>query len=95
MIRQLLDSEEICRDIVQYLVQNEDAADTVSGIAEWWIQRDVDGTARALTELSKHGIVKSHLVQDALYVYTLTASRRLRDALRQCLDESAISTEQA
>lgn len=86
-IRQLLDGDHVCRDIVQYLVRHSDAADTVSGIAEWWIKRDVARTAEALTKLREYGVVRSHLVQDPTSVYTLTKNRLLREVLRQYVDE--------
>ena len=92
----MLDSDHVCREIVHYLVRHNEAADTTSGIAEWWIKRDVGRTAQALTKLREHGVVRSHVVQDATSVYTLTKSRLLRETLRQYVNEPApaMSTEQ-
>ena len=83
----MLDSDHVCRDIVHYLVRHNEAADTTSGIAEWWIKRDVPRTANALTKLREHGVVRSHVVQDTSSVYTLTKSRFVRETLRQYVDQ--------
>ena len=85
-IRQLLDHDEICLDIVRYLVSHEAAADTVRGIAEWWINRDVARTAQALKRLQDHGIVRSYLVQDSTSIYAFTKNALLRETLRQLVD---------
>jgi hypothetical protein len=82
----LLNRDRVCLDIVRYLLDHGDAADTVRGIAEWWINRDVSRTAEALSRLQAHGVVRSHLVQDATSVYGLTKNSILRDSLRRCVD---------
>jgi len=92
-ICELLDSDHVCRDIVSYLLHHNDAADTASGIAEWWIKRDVPRTADALTKLREHGVVRSHLVQDLTSVYTFTKNIRLRETLRQCVDGLSSAAE--
>ena len=43
-LRDLLARDPVCRDIVEYLMQNNDASDTARGIAQWWIRRDVAAT---------------------------------------------------
>jgi hypothetical protein len=47
-IRRILESDAVCHDIARYLVQHTEAADTARGIADWWINRDVSATERAL-----------------------------------------------
>ena len=83
----MLDSDHVCREIVHYLVRHNEAADTTSGIAEWWIKRDVPRTANALIKLREHGVVRSHVVQDTSSVYTLTKSRFIRETLRQYIEQ--------
>jgi hypothetical protein len=90
-IRALLDSDLVCREIVNYLVHHSEAADTVSGIAEWWINREVPQTASALTKLCEHGVVRSHIVQETRSVYTLSKSRFIRETLRQYVDHTPSS----
>ena len=82
-IRELLDSNEICADIVRYLVQHNEAADTARGIAEWWIGRDVSQTGDALRRLQAHGVVRSFPIQDATSVFAFTKNALLRESLRQ------------
>jgi hypothetical protein len=81
-ILSLLDHDDVCLEIVRYLVEHTEAADTASGIADWWIKRDVSRTADALGRLRAHGIVRSSLVQDATSVYALTKNPVLRETLR-------------
>ncbi|HMH50440.1 MAG TPA: hypothetical protein VK548_09435 [Candidatus Acidoferrum sp.] len=83
----MLDSDHVCREIADYLVHHSEAADTVIGIAEWWINRDVAQTSEAVTKLRAHGVVSSHIVQDTTSVYTLAKSRLIRETLRQYLDQ--------
>ena len=79
----MLDRDQVCLDIVRYLLGNGEAADTARGIPEWWINRDAPRTAEALTRLQESGVVRPYLVQDATSVYGFTKNRLLRDALRQ------------
>jgi len=82
-IRELLEADEVCADIVRYFVDHTEAADTARGIAEWWIGRDVSQTAEALTRLQTHAVVRSYFVQEAASVYAFTKNPILRDTLRQ------------
>ena len=91
-IRELLDRDHVCRDIVRYLLAHDKAADTARGIAEWWINCDVSRTAEALSRLQALGVVRSHLVQDATSVYGFTKNPLLRDTLRQCVNRLSQST---
>jgi hypothetical protein len=81
-IRELLDRNPICLEIVRYFSRHTEAADTARGIAEWWIQRDLPGTAEALAQLERCGIVRSYPVQDATSVYAYTKNPLLRQTLQ-------------
>jgi len=94
-IRELLDNDEISAEIVRYLVNHTEAADTARGIAEWWIGRDVGQTADALRRLQAHGVVRSYFVQEAASVYGFTKNPILRDTLTQYVrGQSTPSTAQ-
>ena len=84
-LRDLLAHDPVCRDIVQYLMQNNDAADTARGIAQWWIRRDVPATQDALTKLQELGVVRTHVVQDHTFVYAYTKRSVLRQSLARYL----------
>jgi hypothetical protein len=72
--------DEVCLDIVRYLVSHSEAADTTRGIAEWWIKRDMAKTAQAVTKLpGAGGWFALYLVQDATSVYAFTKNLLLRE----------------
>ena len=91
----MLENDEICAEIVRYLVNHTEAADTARGIAEWWISRDVGPTAEALRRLQAYGVVRSHFVQEAASVYAFAKNPILRETLTQYVrGQSAPSTAQ-
>jgi hypothetical protein len=85
-LRDLLAHDPVCRDIVQYLMHNNDAADTARGIAQWWIRRDVVATQEALIKLQDLGVVQTHVVQDRTFVYAYTKRSVVRQSLARYLD---------
>jgi hypothetical protein len=85
-LRDLLAHDPVCRDIVQYLMHNNDAADTARGIAQWWIRRDVVATKEALMKLQDLGVVQTHVVQDRTFVYAYTKRSVVRQSLARYLD---------
>jgi hypothetical protein len=87
-LRDLLARDPVCREIVQYLMRNSEAADTARGIAEWWIGRDVSSTLEALSKLQACGVVQSYAVQDNTFVYAYTKKAVLRQSLARCLQET-------
>jgi hypothetical protein len=84
-IKELLERDIVATEVVRYLDQYSDAADTARGIAEWWIRRDVVTTAQALAKLLEVGVIDSYPVQDAISVYSYTKNQLLRQSLSQCL----------
>ena len=55
--------DELSQAILQYLAEHPHAADTVEGIAEWWLTRqrvrvDVQTIAKVLHELSERGLLE-------------------------------------
>jgi hypothetical protein len=80
-LRDLLANDPVCRDIVQYLMHNNDAADSARGIAQWWIRRDVAATQEALMKLQDWGVVQMHAVQDHTFVYAYTKRSVVRQSL--------------
>ena len=80
-LRELLAYDPVCRDIVQYLMHNNDAADTARGIAQWWIRRDLTVTQMALMKLQDWGVVQMHVVQDHMFVYAYTKRSVVRQSL--------------
>ena len=87
-LRELLGRDVVCREIVQYLMRHNEAADTARGIAEWWINRDVPATQRALLKLQECGIVQSFIVQGETSVYAYTKKAVVRQSLARYLGET-------
>jgi len=77
----------VCREIVQYLMRHNEAADTARGIAEWWINRDEPSTRQALLRLQECGVVESYIVQGDTFVYAYTKRAVLRQSLARCFQE--------
>jgi hypothetical protein len=84
-LRDLLAHDPVCRDIVRYLMHNNDAADTAHGIAQWWVRRDVAATQEALKKLQDCGVVQTHIVQDRTFVYAYTKRSVVRQSLARYL----------
>ena len=89
-LRDLLASDPVCREIVQYLMRNNEASDTPRGIAEWWIRRDVASTQEALMKLQTCGVVQSYLVQDNTCVYAYTKRAVLRQSLARHFQDMVV-----
>ena len=87
-LRELLGRDAVCREIVQYLMRHNEAADTARGIAEWWINRDVPSTRQALQRLQECGVVQSYFVQGDTFVYAYTKRAVLRQSLARFLDQT-------
>ena len=85
-IHDLLTRDPVCLEIVHYLTRNSGAADTVRGIAEWWIKRDVPTTLEALLRLQESGIVESYAIQEyGAFVYAYTKNPILRYFVTRCV----------
>ena len=80
----------MCREIVRYLMHNNEASDTPRGIAEWWIRRDVASTQEALVKLQACGVVQSYLVQDHTCVYSYTKRAVLRQSLARHFQDMVV-----
>ena len=69
-------------------MRHNEAADTPRGIAEWWINRDVASTQRALLRLQECGVVQSYAVQGTTCVYAYTKRVVLRQSLARFLHDT-------
>ncbi len=90
-ISELLERDPVCREIVAYLAQHTDAADTARGIAEWWIGRDIVVTEAALEKLLAQRLVTAHLAGGAASVYRFTRNPRDRQIIGDCLNLRLLS----
>lgn len=73
-------TEDIKKQILQYLVRHPQAMDSVKGIAQWWIARQViegriDEVFEAISLLATDGLVKENTKLDGTVVYSLNRDR--------------------
>ena len=83
-IRELLERDQVCVQIVAYLSRHGRAVDTARGIAEWWINQEFRSTQEALLKLLAHGVVRTY-VQGATRMYAYTKNPLLRQWLSRYL----------
>jgi len=86
-LRELLGRDVVCREIVEYLMRHNEAADTARGIADWWIHRDLPSTRRALLRLEECGVIQAFVVQGETFVYAYTKKAVVRQSLARYLRE--------
>lgn len=77
------DVQAVAADILRYLQQHPDAADTAEGIARWWLggRRYEDNLARvqdAMPGLVQQGLVEKQTLPDGADVYRAGWANRSR-----------------
>jgi hypothetical protein len=86
-IRELLEGEPICLEIVCDPIRHGGATDAPRDSAEWWwINADIPG-ATDLGRLQELGVVHSHHVQDSISVYPYTKNPLLHESLCRYVDD--------
>lgn len=75
--------QDIAYELLEYLVENPDAQDTLEGIVEWWlfeqtIKQQTALVQMALTELVGMGVVLERKGKDARTYYKLNR-RKLKE----------------
>ena len=74
--RQDTDVSKVADEIIRYLDAHENAADTLEGVAQWWISRQriqeaLEQVQKALDFLCEEGIVKATPVVGGKILYSL------------------------
>ncbi|WP_029646750.1 hypothetical protein [Methylomicrobium lacus] len=72
-------SVDLTGDILNYLTEHPDAADTPEGIALWWMKRQrfevsVKLVSVALEELDRRGLLDKTILADGTFLYRLSLS---------------------
>jgi hypothetical protein len=70
---------DLTREILNYLLEHPDAADTPEGIALWWIQRrryeaSVKLVGLALEKLERQGSLNKAILADGTFLYRVSSS---------------------
>lgn len=68
------------KNVLEYLLRNPDARDTLEGIIEWWIlEREISLRTKQIREaiqiLVEKGLVLKHETADSRLHYTINANR--------------------
>lgn len=77
----LVEQYPLCAEIVLFFLEHTSAMDTAKGIAEWWLQRDLEATQEALHLLVSSGavVVKTYA---GINLYSFTTNTRLQTKLQ-------------
>ena len=70
---------DLTREILDYLLEHPDAADTPEGIALWWVKRQryeasVKLVSLALEELERRGSLDKTILADGTFLYGVSLS---------------------
>jgi hypothetical protein len=76
-----LKAHPLCLEIVQFLIDHENAMDTVKGIADCWVRNDLAAVQTALDLLITSGLVTMYTLSSGP-LYGLTRSASMREWLR-------------
>ena len=74
------DNSEIASEILKYLAEHPNAADTLNGVVQWWLEErtiriQLDQIKQALDELVAKGMVTEQRRGDSKIVYMVNRSR--------------------
>ena len=75
------EESETARELLEYLAENPDAADTLEGIVEWWlldrsIDRGIAKVKEVLEQMAARGLIVERKGSDARTRYQLNDERR-------------------
>ena len=76
-----LEEFPLCRKIILFLIENENAMDTARGIAVCWVESDEVAVQAALDRLIMCGAVSAHMLRSGT-LYSLTPNQSVRAQLR-------------
>lgn len=80
-IEAVLNSHPLSQKIVQFLVENEDAMDTINGVANCWVNSDEVAVKSVLDRLQSAGVVSLEVLNSGTY-YRLTTNAEIRSWLK-------------
>ncbi len=85
-IRESLEAQPLCEQIVRFLLANENAMDTAKGIAGWWVRSDEIAVQAALDRLIACGVVALYPLTSGM-LFGLTRNDEVRTWLRKTYRE--------
>ncbi len=78
----ILEKYPLCSKIVTFFLERNFAMDTAKGIADWWLEKDLEATQEALNQLVSCGVVILR-TYSGINLYSFTNNPRLRAKLKE------------
>jgi hypothetical protein len=85
-ISNAIDADPLSRDILRFLLENQNAMDSAKGIAAWWVHRDELAVQSSLNRLFACGAIAAHTLSSRTTLYGLTPDVEVRTGLRSALE---------
>lgn len=80
-----VEADPLSRNIVVFLLENQNAMDSAKGIAAWWVHRDELAVQSSLNRLLGCGAIVVHTLSSRTTLYGLTPDVEMRTQLRSAL----------
>jgi len=87
-ISSAIEADPLSRDILVFLLENQNAMDSAKGIAAWWIHSDELAVQSSLNRLFACGAISAHTLSSRTTIYGLTQDAEVRAQLRSALGNS-------
>jgi hypothetical protein len=82
-----VEADPLSRNILAFLLENQNAMDSAKGIAAWWVHSDELAVQSSLNRLFACGAIVAHTLSSRATLYGLTPDIELRAQLRSTLGD--------
>jgi len=79
------EADPLSRNILVFLLENQNAMDSAKGIAAWWVHNDELAVQSSLNRLFACGAIVAHTLSSRTTLYGLTPDVEVRTQLRSAL----------
>ena len=80
-----VEADPLSRNILVFLLENQNAMDSAKGIAAWWVHSDELAVQSSLNRLFACGAIAAHTLSSRTTLYGLTPDVEVRTQLRSTL----------
>lgn len=80
-----VEADSLSRNILVFLLENQNAMDSAKGIAAWWVHSDELAVQSSLNRLFACGAIVAHTLSSQTTLYGLTADVEVRAQLQSAL----------
>ena len=80
-----VEADPVSRNILVFLLENQNAMDSANGIAAWWVHNDELAVQSSLNRLFACGAIVAHTLSSRTTLYGLTPDVEVRAQLRSAL----------